>query len=96
MNQYLQEKTERTELRETEGASKAKTRHAEIETRQHEDHLRHFQVNNSYKLIYHSAFFYRKLSVKTKKLHMIYVNQSKKLNLNNVKKNKKFDNYKKN
>jgi len=36
-------KTERTELREAEGASKAKIRHAELETRQHEDHLRHFQ-----------------------------------------------------
>lgn len=46
MNQYLREKTERTELREAEGASKAKVRHAELETRQHEDHLRHFQVDH--------------------------------------------------
>ena len=46
MNQYLREKTERMELREAEGASKAKIRHAELETRQHEDHLRHFQVND--------------------------------------------------
>jgi len=46
MNQYLREKNERTELREAEGANKAKIRHAELETRQHEDHLRHFQVEN--------------------------------------------------
>lgn len=51
MNQYLREKTERTELREAEGASKAKIRHAEIETREHEDHLRHFQVNEEKKAV---------------------------------------------
>ena len=45
MTQYLREKTERTEEREVEGAGKAKTRYDENETRQHEDHLRHFQVN---------------------------------------------------
>ncbi|CAF3830368.1 unnamed protein product [Rotaria sp. Silwood1] len=43
MNQYLREKTEKSEERETVGANKAKVRHAEFETRQHEDHLRHFQ-----------------------------------------------------
>ncbi|CAF2937639.1 unnamed protein product, partial [Rotaria sp. Silwood2] len=43
MTQYLREKTERSEERETVGAGKAKVRHAELETRQHEDHLRHFQ-----------------------------------------------------
>lgn len=48
MNQYLREKTERSELREAEGASKAKVRHAELETRQHEDHLRHFQVKKPF------------------------------------------------
>jgi hypothetical protein len=46
MNQYLREKTEREEEREAEGASKAKIRYAENETRQHEDHLRHFQVKD--------------------------------------------------
>lgn len=46
-NQHLREKTERMELREAEGASKAKVRHAELETRHHEDHLRHFQVKAS-------------------------------------------------
>ncbi len=46
MNQYLRDKSERTELREAEGATKAKIRHSELETRQHEDHLRHFQVDN--------------------------------------------------
>ena len=43
MNEYLREKSERAEERESEGAIKAKTRHAETEARQHEDHLRHFQ-----------------------------------------------------
>lgn len=42
-DQNLKTKIERSEARETEGAGKAKVRHAEIETRQHEDHLRHFQ-----------------------------------------------------
>lgn len=44
MSDYLKEKVERSEERESEGATKAKVRHAENETRQHEDHLRHFQV----------------------------------------------------
>jgi len=57
MNQYLREKTERTELREIEGASKAKIRHAELETRQHEDHLRHFQVKKKKIFITHNLFF---------------------------------------
>ena len=46
MNQYLRDKSERMEIREAEGAAKAKIRHAELETRQHEDHLRHFQVDD--------------------------------------------------
>ena len=44
MNQYLREKTEKSEEREAEGAIKAKARYAELETQKHEDHLRHFQV----------------------------------------------------
>ena len=44
MSDYLKEKVERNEERESEGATKAKVRHAENQTRQHEDHLRHFQV----------------------------------------------------
>ena len=48
MTQYLREKTEREEEREAEGASKAKIHYAERETRHHEDHLRHFQVENFY------------------------------------------------
>lgn len=55
-NQYICEKTERTELREAEGATKAKIRHAEVETRQHEDHLRHFQVNKNKLLIIYIFF----------------------------------------
>lgn len=51
MNQYLREKVEKSEERETVGATKAKVRHAEHETRLHEDHLRHFQVTNIYENI---------------------------------------------
>jgi hypothetical protein len=58
MNQYLREKNEKSEEREVEGAGKAKVRHAENETRQHEDHLRHFQVKiNSHFLIFDFEFF---------------------------------------
>ena len=41
---YVIKQRRLSELRETEGAGKAKVRHAELETKQHEDHLRHFQV----------------------------------------------------
>jgi hypothetical protein len=44
MNRCLREKIERNEEREQEGATKAKIRYADNEARQHEDHLRHFQV----------------------------------------------------
>lgn len=48
MDQYLREKIERSEERETQGAVKAKIRYAEHETREHEDHLRHFQVRHPF------------------------------------------------
>ncbi|CAF1161642.1 unnamed protein product [Adineta steineri] len=46
-SQYLREKIEREVAFETEGAAKAKVQYAEQETRQHEDHLRHFQKTAS-------------------------------------------------
>jgi hypothetical protein len=61
MNQYLRDKTEKSEEREAEGASKAKSRHAELETRQHEDHLRHFQVRGLLFSDYLFELFHRKL-----------------------------------
>ncbi|CAF0822646.1 unnamed protein product [Didymodactylos carnosus] len=43
MSQYLRDKTEKSEEKELLGSEKAKVRYIEIETRQHEDHLKHFQ-----------------------------------------------------
>lgn len=57
MTQYLREKTERNEQRETIGATNAKVRYAENETRQHEDHLRHFQVKISLMQIFVLEYF---------------------------------------
>ena len=44
MDRYVREKTKKQEERDIEGTMKARTCHAENETRQHEDHLKHFQV----------------------------------------------------
>lgn len=41
MNQYLRD---RTEGHDTEGTYKTRTRHTELETKQHEDRLRHLEV----------------------------------------------------
>ncbi len=35
---------DKTEEHEAEGANKVKPRHAELEVKQHEDHLRHLEV----------------------------------------------------
>ena len=41
MNQYVREKTDENEVHRTE---KAKTRHTDLEAKQHEDQLRHLEV----------------------------------------------------
>jgi hypothetical protein len=41
MNQYLREKPDEIETHRT---AKAKTRHTDLETKQHEDQLRHLEV----------------------------------------------------
>jgi len=63
-SQSLRVKIEKSEVREAEGASKAKVRHAEIETREHEDHLRHFQViiEQRDQSISHFHFFFERKS----------------------------------
>jgi hypothetical protein len=43
MNQYIRDKSEEHEV---EGAKKAKIRYPELETKQHEDRLRHIEVTN--------------------------------------------------
>lgn len=57
MSDYLKEKVERNEERESEGATKAKVRYAENETREHEDHLRHFQVRLKRRMVSLSFLF---------------------------------------
>lgn len=46
MNQYLRDKTDETETHRVE---KAKTRHTDLETKQHEDQLRHLEVRGKEK-----------------------------------------------
>jgi hypothetical protein len=45
VNQHLRDKSEEYDA---EGPSKAKIRHSELDTKQHEDHIRHFEVRNQF------------------------------------------------
>ncbi len=57
MNQYLRDKNEKGGKYETEGTNKAKHYHTELETKQHEDRVRHLEVKKRFLEIFHMFFF---------------------------------------
>ncbi len=77
MNQYIRDKNEKGGKYETEGINKAKTYHTELETKQHEDRVRHLEVKKRFLEILTYVFlfcFYRKFLIKIKKSNLNYVN----------------------
>ncbi|CAF0981483.1 unnamed protein product [Didymodactylos carnosus] len=77
MSQYLRDKTEKSEEKEVLGSEKAKVSYIDLETKQHEDHLKHFQKimnkneeqeHDLYKNVKEAEFSRRKKEQDVKKL----------------------------